>query len=157
MSALPESPDPGPASILDQYKAYLQDLGNIGTRNTTSNGFYLSVLTALLGLLALVKPSEGLSDMRGALRVVVPFFALLLCWAWHQTMRFYAALFKVKFEVLRELEVQGGLYPIFERERQLWRSGTWLYRYEHWIPVLLGLPFLAILLCALWTLAKHGS
>jgi hypothetical protein len=37
---------------MDQYKAYLADLGNVGSRYATANGFYLSIISALLGVLA---------------------------------------------------------------------------------------------------------
>jgi hypothetical protein len=149
MSTPAADPAP-PASTLDQYKAYLQDLGNIGVRATTANGFYLSILTALLGLLTLMQPTGGLSDLRPILRVLVPVFALLVCWAWWKTMRFYSALYKVKFDVLRKLEEHGGLYPVFEEERQLLQPHPWLSRYEQWVPILLGMPFFAVLVCALW-------
>lgn len=43
-----EQPTPDPETILDQYKSYMVDVGNIGTRYTTSNGFYLSVITAFV-------------------------------------------------------------------------------------------------------------
>ena len=133
------------AMALDQYKAYLQDLGNIGTRYAHSNSFFLSILTALLGLLTLMRPSEGLSDLRPMLRILVPLFALMLCWVWRQTMLFYGVIFKVKFDVLRELERHGELYPIFEREKNLLWPRPWLNKYEHWIPIFLALPFLRFL------------
>jgi len=159
MDAQPTAPESAPAvpatsaaAALDQYKAYLQDLGNFGSRYTTSNTFYLSILTALLGLLAVMKPSEGLSDLRPLLRILVPLFALMLCWIWRKTMLFYGAMFKVKFEVLRELEQQAGLYPVFARERDLLLPRPWLNKYEHWIPTFLALPFLVILISALWKL-----
>ena len=40
--------------LLDQWKSLVSDVGNIGTRYATANGFYLSVITALLALLAYV-------------------------------------------------------------------------------------------------------
>jgi len=145
-----------PASTLEQYKAYLQDLGNLGTRSTTSNSFFLSILSALLGLLTLMKPSEGVSDLRTPLRVAVPLFALGLCCMWRQTIQFYDTMFKVKFDVLRELERHGSLYPIFEREKNLLWPRPWLRKYEHWIPVFLALPFGLIFFSALWSLV-HGA
>jgi hypothetical protein len=163
MSTQPTSPLPSDTqplsalSALDQYKAYLQDLGNVGTRYTTSNSFFLTILTALLGLLTLMKPSEGLSDLRPMLRILVPLFALMLCWTWRQTMLFYGAMFKVKFDVLRELERHGGLYPVFEREKNLLWPRPWLNKYEHWIPVFLGMPFVVILVSALWGLFRRGA
>ena len=54
-SSMDTTPTPAPKVTIEQYKAYIQDLGNIGTRYTTSNAFYLSVITALLGILSLTE------------------------------------------------------------------------------------------------------
>jgi len=165
MSSQPTSPLPPQAladtpqsalSALDQYRAYLQDLGNFGTRHTTSNSFYLSIITALLGLLTLMRPSEGLSDLRTLLRILVPLFGMALCWVWHKTMLFYSAMYRVKFDVLRELERHGGLYPVFEREKNLLWPRPWLSQYEHWIPLFLAMPFAAVLVAAVWRLFRPG-
>ncbi len=53
------SGDPQIQLRLDQYKAYLDDLGNIGTRYTTANGFYVSIVSALLAILALAQKGEA--------------------------------------------------------------------------------------------------
>jgi hypothetical protein len=34
--------------IVEQYKLYVADLASIGTRYTTSNGFYVSIISAFL-------------------------------------------------------------------------------------------------------------
>ena len=93
----PSAPSqPTPASLLDQYQAYLGDLGNFGMRYTTANGFYLSVITALLGILALAKPGQNLSGLSSVLLVVLPFFACLVCGVWFRTILFYREQFKIK-------------------------------------------------------------
>src|SRR6266478_8489083 len=114
----PPTPPPAatasnPPAILEQYKAYLQDVGNIGTRYTTSNAFYMSVITALLGILALTKLGEGLAELKTILGLAVPAFAIMLCWLWSQTVKFYRTLFKEKFDVLRDLQLLGGLHNAF--------------------------------------------
>jgi len=58
--------------------------------------------------------------------------------------------------VLRELEQQAGLYPVFARERDLLLPRPWLNKYEHWIPTFLALPFLVILISALWKLLPRA-
>jgi hypothetical protein len=148
------------AAILDQYKAYLADVGNIGTRLTTTNGFYVSVITALLGVLALTKDKESYSDLQQVLGIAIPFFALLICWIWRDTMRFYSQLFRVKFDVLRELEKEGGLYPVFERENAKFKPNQWLYKSQSRIPFVLALPFVVILLqriCRLIAMCCDGA
>jgi hypothetical protein len=156
-----EIPAPGqptrPAATVEQYKACLQDLGNIGTRYSTSNGFYLSVITALLGILSLMKRGEGLSDLQTILRLAVPAFAIGLCFVWRQTVFFYRAIFKAKFDVLREIEADGHLFPAYKREQELFTGPRWLLDNEARIPLYLALPFAIILCHTLYTLATKGA
>ena len=57
--------------LLEQYKAYLTDLGNVGTRYATANGFYVSIVSALLAILALAKKGEALARIDVLLYIVV--------------------------------------------------------------------------------------
>jgi hypothetical protein len=136
--------EPQPQSVLDQYKAYLADLGNFGTRYTTSNGFYLSVITALLGILALAKPSDVLAGSRTYLGFAVSAFAVLVCMVWSRSVASYRKLFAIKFDILREMEKKGNLFPIYKLENEM-RGKVALLENERLIPILLSLPFLTIL------------
>ena len=155
MSTTPATSTIAPTVTVEQYKAYIQDLGNIGTRYTTSNGFYLSVITALLGILSLMKRGEGLSDLQTILRLGVPLFAIGLCFVWRQTVFFYSAIFKAKFDVLREIESHASLFPAYKREKALFTGPRWLLDNEARIPLYLTLPFVVILgytlVTTLWT------
>lgn len=148
---------PRPAATVEQYKAYLQDLGNIGTRYATSNGFYLSVITALLGILSLTNRGQGLSDLQTILRLTVPAFAIELCFVWHQTVLFYRAIFDAKFRVLREIETDGHLFPAYNREKELFTGPRWLIENEARIPLYLALPFAIICCHTLYILTTKGG
>jgi hypothetical protein len=140
----PQNPSAGPTPSLDQYKAYLADLGNIGTRYTTANGFHLSVVTALLGILALTKGTEPLARTGAYLELVVASFAVLVCMVWSRSIASYSHLFAIKFAVLREMEQKGNLFPIFERENEL-RGKLAVLQNDRYIPRLLAAPFLVAL------------
>jgi hypothetical protein len=129
------------ATILDQYKAYLDDVGNIGTRYDTSKGFFLSVITALLGILALAKVGEVFEGPRVLLGLAVSAFAILVCMVWSRSIASYRRLFAVKFEVLHQMEKEGNLFPIFQREDNL-RKGHSLLKNDRLVPILLSAPFL---------------
>ena len=137
---------------VEQYKAYLQDLGNIGTRFSTANGFFLSVITALVGILALTKSGEGLTDLKTIFRLAVPLFASLVCWIWSREIKFYREIFRVKFQILRELESSGGLYPTFGREDELFEKGAagWLLENEGLLPLILAVAFLVMFVICIW-------
>jgi len=148
-----ERQTPTAGTILDQYKSYVVDVENIGTRYTTSNGFYLSVITALLGILALTKTGEIFEGSRIYLGLAVSTFAVLVCVGWWRTIRYYAKLFAIKFEILREMETAGNLFPIFTKEDEK-RNGESLLKKDRLIPILLSVPFLITLVLLLSKLPK---
>jgi hypothetical protein len=94
-----QSLGPQQQSVLDQYKAYLEDLGNFGSRYTTSNGFYLSVITALLGILAFTKAGAAFEGSRSYLGLAISVFAILVCLVWSRSVDSYRKLFRIKFTI----------------------------------------------------------
>jgi hypothetical protein len=152
MGTQPPAPQP---PFLDQYKAYIGDLGNFGTRYTTTNGFYLSVITALLGILALTKAGDVFQEQGKYLGLAVSAFAILVCLVWARSVASYRKLFGIKFTVLREMEKDGHLFPIYKREDDL-RGRLSLLDNDGFIPLVLSLPFLITLIflaCGLFTRA----
>lgn len=89
---------------LQQYKAYLGDLGNIGKRYATVQGFYVSVMAALISVLALSESNTILSQLKTNTLVVVCLFAVALSIVGALTIRYYKKLFRAKFGVLKALE-----------------------------------------------------
>ena len=146
-------PPPAPATTppyLDQYKAYLGDLGNIGTRYATSNGFYLSVVTALLGILTYTATSGAFGGSQAYLAVAVPAFAIVVCWIWWRSNAYYHNLFAAKFKVLCEIEEAGQFFPVYQREYKSISEGKpphSMLKNDRLVPLLLAMLFLVILLC----------
>ena len=130
---------------LEQYKAYLGDLGNIGSRYATVSGFYMSVISALLGVLALAEGSKIFGQMPRSALLVVCGFAICLCLVWSGTIHFYRVLFKAKFKVLNALEQQLA-YPCFQKEyEELEKEKVmWLTNRERFVPLILMGFFAAI-------------
>jgi hypothetical protein len=133
---------------LEQYKAYLSDLGNIGTRYATTQGFYVSVIVALISVLALAESNKVLSQLQTGTLVVVCLFAISLCIVWALTIRFYRRLFEAKFEVLKALEANLA-YKCFDVEYKLLKPKPFLLRIESNIPLVLSLFFVALALLKL--------
>jgi uncharacterized YccA/Bax inhibitor family protein len=133
---------------LEQYKAYISDLGNIGTRYATVQGFYVSVIVALLSVLALAESNKILSQLQTGTLIVVCLFAVALCFVWALTIRFYKRLFRAKFGVLKALE--GNLaYRCFDVEFKLLKPEPLLLSIESNIPIVLSLFFVALALIKL--------
>jgi uncharacterized YccA/Bax inhibitor family protein len=133
---------------LEQYKAYLSDLGNIGLRYATVQGFYVSVIVALISVLALAESNKIFSQFQTSTLLVVCLFAVALCIVWALTIRFYRRLFEAKFEVLKALE--GNLaYNCFDVEYELLKPKPFLLKIESNIPVVLSLFFVVLALLKL--------
>lgn len=127
---------------LEQYKAYLNDLGNIGSRYATANGFYLSVISALIGLLAFMEKEDLLAPTNSQLLYIVSAFGVFLCFIWFATIKFFGLLFKAKFIILSRLEKHLA-YPCFDEEYLFLKRARafWWTRIERYIPLAIAMFF----------------
>jgi hypothetical protein len=133
---------------LEQYKAFLSDLGNIGSRYATLQGFYVSVISALLGLLALSETNKVLAPIQTGSLIVVCLFSIALGVVWSATIDFYRRLFRAKFTILRALE-SNLAYNCFAEEYRLLEPEPFLTKIERFVPWVLILFFLAIVVLRL--------
>jgi len=133
---------------LEQYKGYIGDLGNVGARYATVQGFYVSVIVALISVLALAESNKILSQLQTNTLVVVCLFAVALCIVWALTIRFYRRLFRAKFRVLKALE-DNLAYNCFDVEYKLLEPKPFLLKIEGNIPVVLSFFFVALALIKL--------
>ena len=135
--------------ILEQYKSLVDDVGNIGTRYATANGFYLSVLTALLGVLAYVGTGKDLDRTTYPMVALVAVFAIAICWIWSKTIEFYGKLFKGKFTVLKELGGQLAVNVYQREDDEVYGKGAKpLTEHEARVPLLLGGFFVIVAVLA---------
>lgn len=111
-------------TLIEQYKAYLDNVNEIGSQHTNTRAFYVSIISALLVFISLTGSKEGLYNIGVLVQVVVSIFAILLCIAWYFHIKSFGVLYLAKFDILRALEEidSGGkkiLYPIFNKESDL--------------------------------------
>jgi len=143
--------------LLEQYKALIGDVGNIGTRYATANGFYLSIVSALLGVVAFTESGKPLAQVDLVLVVAVATFAIVVCQVWMKTLAFYRGLFGVKLQLLGEIE-KGLPFPAFSREYELMkeRGVRPLIDNEIWVPRVLWVFFAVIAAAALASMFVDG-
>src|SRR5207247_9074922 len=91
------------ATLLEQYKALIGDVGNIGARYATANGFYLSIVSALLGVVAFTESGKPLAQVDLVLVLTVAALAVVVCHVWMKTLIFYRGLLGVV------LQLPGGM------------------------------------------------
>jgi hypothetical protein len=105
-----------PDTVQAQYIAYMADLGNMGARYSTSQAFYMSVVSGLVGIFAFVAKDGALSGHVAFVTVAVLAVIALICWAWWSTLSFYHDSFAAKLAVLKKMEEAATLFPIFKTE-----------------------------------------
>lgn len=107
-------------AVLDQYKAYVTDLGSIGTRYAAVHTLYFTLLGATVAVLGLTESGKLLGGpMRIHVVWIVAAFGVGLCLLWISTVNYYRKLFSAKFKVLRELETRLPARPYFEEAKYL--------------------------------------
>jgi hypothetical protein len=138
--------------VLEQYKSLVADVGAIGTRYATANGFYVTVLTLLTGVMAYTGGSKPLDEVSYPVLFIVAVFAAAICWIWRKTIVFYGHLFAGKFEVLKvlEKELPVQVYALEHKLVYLERAAEPLTRNEAKVPLFLGWFFVLVALLSLF-------
>jgi len=131
--------------LLEQYKAYLADLQQIGGRLETSRSFMLSILTLLFVFLSLAGKDGTFLKIAPQLTWIILSVAVVICFAWFLRIRTYNAIIKSKFTVLHEIE-DGLPFKCFKREWELFsqQKPTFLTSIDSWIPIILAVAFVLV-------------
>ena len=104
-------------TILSLYKAYLEDLGRLGSRHETLRAFYLSVISALFVFLSLASPTGALPTISEGVKQLVGGVGILMSVSWGLHMWSFAGLYKAKFSVLSAGE-RDFLFKPFTAEQE---------------------------------------
>lgn len=132
------------AEAIEQYKAKLSDLGNVGTRQTAMTAYYVSIISILFGVLAFKE--KEFSQIDTVILLMVCGAGFLVCLLWFCSLTFFRGLFRAKLRVLKEIE-DSLPFQTFRKEFKLMhRSGvtSWI-RIERFVPVIFGVFFLGII------------
>jgi uncharacterized membrane protein YhaH (DUF805 family) len=109
----------GDTIIVEQYKAYLSDFGNIGARYAAANTFYITIISGLIAVFSFKEMNRPLRDYVNAASIIMFFFIAVICWLWLDTLQFYHDVFDEKFAVLQQMEMSDSrLFRAFVYERQ---------------------------------------
>jgi len=133
---------------LEQYKAKLADLGNLGTRHTSMTMYYVSIVSAIFGLLALKE--RAFADIETSILLVVCTVGFLICVLWFLNISFFRNLFRVKLTVLTQMESTLPCQT-FASEAEIIRNhkmNSWT-RIELIVPIVFGFLFFALIIIRL--------
>jgi len=105
--------------LVEQYKIYTEDLGNIGSRQASTSAWYTSIVSALAAVIAYLAKEQPLQSLTYVGIAPISFVGIMLCVIWQFHARSYQYLYDAKFRVLHELERAGLPFHCFGRESQL--------------------------------------
>ena len=140
----PPAPEPPNPQVIEQYKAKLTDLGNLGTRQTAMTTYYVSILSALLGVFAFKDRALAEIDPAIVLAIAVP--GVLVSLLWYSGVAFFRNLFRAKLQVMEEMEKVLPFQTFSAEFAKMKASGraSWLW-WERFAPLIFAALFAGIL------------
>jgi hypothetical protein len=127
MNTPPDSPDSpevqaGPDKLLEQYTAYLEDIGRIGERYESSKNFYVTIISAIFTFLTLAGKDSSILKLDDKFLWLVALIGMGICVLWIVHTHSVTVLFNFKFRILELIEAKASLYPAFKKETE------WLFQ-----------------------------
>jgi hypothetical protein len=134
--------------LLEQYRIYVEQLDKLSDRRVQTNIFYITILSALIGVLSLIPENSLLSSSKNFILSGVSIIGLVLCFLWHLNLRSYRQLKSAKFKVVHEME-NNLPFQSFQKEWKFLGDGkkyTRLTKVEQYVPFVLAIPYLGLLI-----------
>lgn len=133
------------ATLLEQYKLYVEMADRISQRRSISNTFFLTLNSAFITVIVSLFPGESI----GATWLLLPLAALIVqCLAWYFIVRSYRMLNSCKYNIVNELEERLPATPWKTEWRRLGHQ-TGPARYwrftllEQWIPAIFAAIYIS--------------
>ena len=149
--------DPRQEERVEIYKLHAGLADRVSERREGANRLYVSLIAGILIFLAALVRFGNEQNAMEPILIGSGILGALLCVAWFIVIRSYRQLNSGKFKALHELE-QELAYPFFKREWELLAEGKDTKRYwkltivETFLPVMLGIGFIAITGLTIWSL-----
>lgn len=89
--------------LFDQYKLYVEMAEQISSKRQTASSFFLSINTALIGLLAYFNISDSFQS-DNFFHAIIAVVGIALNYLWYRLIRSYGDLNTAKFKVIHEIE-----------------------------------------------------
>jgi hypothetical protein len=132
--------------LLEQYKLCVEMADRVSSRRIQTNQFYLSLLTALLGIVAFALNKDStLIHIHYFVLFPIALLGLLLCLVWYFNLESYRQLNSGKFQVINDMETQLP-YACFTEEWQKLKAddpkGYFRQtKIEKFIPMIMAMPY----------------
>jgi hypothetical protein len=136
------------ATILDQYKLYVEMADRISNRRGLTNTFFLTLNTLVFSLFGVFWKDRP-DDIPAAMLVLLLTIALGQCGAWWFIVRSYRQLNSAKYKVVGLLEERLPASPYWSAEWKALGEGKDprlylpLTHVEQWVPLLFAAVYLS--------------
>jgi hypothetical protein len=138
--------------FFEQYKLYIEMMDRVTARRGQTNQFYLSLISASLGLLVLFSDPQKVIAYPTILFFLLSLLGLLLCASWWFNINSYKQLNYLKFKVIFEMEKQLP-FACYTREWEIEKEVSDRYRrltkLEKYIPICFGFLYLLLIVYAI--------
>jgi hypothetical protein len=144
--------------LLEQYKIYIEMMDRVTSRRLQTSSIYISLLSALLALLAITNNKELFDGSQKIVLFSISLLGLVICFLWNINVRSYKQLNSLKFKVIHEMESYLP-FPCYDREWQILKEDKTkkyirLANIEQYIPLVLALPYLSLFLYSILSLMQ---
>ena len=138
------------SELLEIYKLHCEMADRVSQRRSQTNQFYITVLSALIGILSLSTSNEFRTYFN-YMAIIGGLMGIFLCVIWIVNIRSYRQLNTAKFKTLHEVESRLSFQFYSEEWKHLGEGKDakkyyQLTKIEQFAPVLLSLPFILLIL-----------
>lgn len=96
--------------LIEIYKLYVKTADNISDRRQSANSFFLTVNTAIIGIISYMQLGLKSKSDTG-LYWIIGIAGMALCYTWFRLIRSYKDLNSGKFKVIHEIEQNLPIAP----------------------------------------------
>jgi fatty acid desaturase len=112
----------GTFSKFEEYKLFIEDTARFSERRQTVTNTYITVNSALIGLIAFLVKDAGLTDW-WLVAAIMPLIAagIMVCSFWYRLLTTYRKLLDFRFEQLEKMEQSealSGCHGMYNLEAQ---------------------------------------
>ena len=130
--------------VLELYRIYVEMADRVSARRVTTNSFFLSINTAMIGLVGYISASTKTITALDV-RFPIAISGIVICYLWRRIVRSYRDLNSAKFKVIHEIERILPLRP-YDAEWEAVGRGKDPKRYLPFTHVEIAVPWVFIAL-----------
>lgn len=136
-----------PIALHHQYNAAIKLLSLSNSRRTASARFFISLVSGLVGLLAIVHRPGVEEDTQFWATNIVALFSIFLSMVWFLTIRSLRHLASIQRSLVKDMEEMLPFPFITKQEQRMANSSNWLNtgKIEQYLPLAMMIPALVIL------------